>query len=525
MAPPVPPDRRPPGPPAVVETHISTLFFYRDVVLKLRRPVTYGFADFHDVERRRADCEREVELNRRLAPDVYLGTATISMDADTADALDSPAGGHPLDHAVVMRRLPEDRNLAALVRRHEPVDEELRAIARTLAAFHDRASRSPQIAAAGTATAIWQRWQATEDELARFIGPVVDRARYRELTRLARRYLDGRGPLFERRTAEGAVCDGHGDLHATDVFCMADGPRILDCLEFDDELRYGDVLADLAFLVEDLELLGAPQAATVFLDEYRHRSGRGYPQSLFHFYVGYRAHVRLLVECLRQEQGLAVGVAPDAVLEQALGHLRAAQVRLVLVGGLPGSGKSTLSAWIGARFDAEVLSTDLARRRERPPSEPPEQRYSEPARTDVYRNLLARAASLLRTGRSVIVDATWGSAEMRGQAASVARATSAELVSMRCQCPPGQRDARITARLDTGEDASEATPSVAALLGSAEDPWPTARVVDTSATVEETRRQAVASLGATRCADATGEGTGRRPGGGRPARPQAARRR
>ncbi len=162
---------------------------------------------------------------------------------------------------------------------------------------------------------------------------------------LSRRYLSGRDALFDRRIAEGKVIDGHGDLLADDIFCLTDGPRILDCVEFDDQLRYGDVLADVCFLAMDLERLGASDLGARFLAWYRELAAETYPATLAHHYIAFRAHIRAMVACLRGAQGdqAAVGEA-SRLLGIARDHLGRGQVVLVLVGGLPGTGKSTLAA-------------------------------------------------------------------------------------------------------------------------------------------------------------------------------------
>ncbi len=473
-----------------VETHMSVLFFYGEHVLKVRRPLAYGFADFSDPARRRADCDREVELNRRLSPDVYLGTATLSL------------GDEVVEHGVLMRRLPAERNLERLVRRRAPVETELVEVARALAGLHEHAARSATIDASATAEALWQRWQATEENLSRFVGSFFDGSAYRELTASARRYLEGRRELFEERIRRGAVCDGHGDLLASDIFCLADGPRILDCLEFDDELRYGDVLADAAFLAFDLERLGAPELASAFFEEYRRQSGMEQPGSLVHFYVATRAHVRLLVACLRLELGLDEDRSePGRLLGNATAHLEKAVPRMVLVGGPPGSGKTALAEWLGPHLAAEVLSTDHLRvEGEKETLGRPGDRYSEVARVAVYDSMLEHARAQLRRGRSVVLDATWQTATLRRMAAAVAKETAAEQVELRCDAPRAARRARVVERLARGGSESEATAEVAETLAAEEEPWPTATLIDTSGTVEEARRAAARALGLTRAA-------------------------
>jgi aminoglycoside phosphotransferase family enzyme/predicted kinase len=479
---------------SVVETHMSVLYFFGDRVLKVRRPVAYPFADFTRLAQRHADCEREVRLNSRLAPDVYLGTVQLSL------------GDVPIEYGVLMRRLPAERNLERLVGTGDDVGPELRSVAATLAAFHERAERSSRIDASATAAAMWQRWQSTEEAMGRFVGELVSRRRYREMCRAARRFLDGRRDLFESRIEQGFVCDGHGDIQASDVFCLPDGPRLIDCLEFDDELRFGDVLADAAFLAEDLERLGAPGLAATFMEEYRRRAGGEHPEALQHFYVAARAHVRMLVTCLRLEQGLATDrTEPDRQLSLALAHLRAALPRMILVGGPPGSGKSTLARWLGPRLGADVLSTDALRAehagRKRPGAAPQpvgEGCYTDAARAAVYDEMLTRAAHSLRMGRSVVLEATWQSAALRDRAAHVAARAAADVAELRLDSPAADRHARVTGRLELGADDSRATATVAAVLAAAEDPWPTAVLVDSSGTPEQTRRSAVRLLGTRR---------------------------
>jgi uncharacterized protein len=464
------------------ETHISALFFYRDRVLKVRKPVRYGFVDFVDLDQRRLDCEREVRLNRRLAPDVYLGTATVSV------------GGEAVEHAVVMRRLPAERNLEHLVTGGEPVDDQLRRIADTLVAFHRNAERSSQVDTSATADALWQRWLGVSDDLAPYVGSAVDARRHRELTRLASRYLAGRGPLLDERISEGAIVDGHGDLQAADVFCLDDGPRILDCLEFDDRLRHGDRLADVAFLVADLERLGATGAAERFAAAYLERSGDSPPPSLLDFYVASRAYVRVLVECLKGG-GSGHSRWGDAarLLDVAEFHLQRGAVRLVLVGGPPGSGKSTLATWLGRHLKATVLRSDEVREESGIPRGD-ERRYTTEQRDLVYERMCQRALANLTQGRSVVLDATWAARRWRVTASEVATRAVADLYEVRCECPPGLRSARIAGRRPTGAGTSEVTPSTADLLAATADPWPAAVPIDCSGPVEESGRAALVAV-------------------------------
>ncbi|KOV81801.1 hypothetical protein ADL01_10960 [Streptomyces sp. NRRL WC-3618] len=213
--------------------------FVGDRAYKVKKPVDLEFLDYTTVAARRAACEREVALNRRFAPDVYLGVGELR----------SPDTGVPKP-LVVMRRMPSARRLSRLVRGGAPVDDVLRAVARQLATRHADAPRSREVDEQGTSDALLSRWAASFAQVRAMADdglPLDGVGEVGEVERLVRRYLSGRKRLFDARIGQGRVVDGHGDLLADDIFCLDDGPRVLDCLEFDDRLRHVDGLDDAAF--------------------------------------------------------------------------------------------------------------------------------------------------------------------------------------------------------------------------------------------------------------------------------------
>lgn len=478
-------------PAAVAETHVSTLFFVGDRVYKLKKPVKMDFLDFSTVETREHACRREVELNRRLAPDVYLGVAQV-LGSD----------GRPCDSLVVMRRMPLERRLSTLVQRDEPVDECIRRVARAVATFHARAETSPAIAVAGTIDAVRANWESSFTTMEPFFGSVLDARTARRIEWLARRYLDGRGALFEQRVTDGKIRDGHGDLLADDIFCLADGPRILDCIEFDDELRYGDVLADIAFLAMDLERVGAPDLAARFLGWYREFSGENYPATLARHYVAYRAHVRAKVACLRVAQGDAAATQQAGrLLQMAHDHLDAGRVVLALIGGLPGTGKSTLATDVAGRLGWTVLRSDETRKdlagvghTTRAGGTFGEGLYDATATAGTYGALLDRAKALLARGEPVVLDASWSAQEWRSRAAALARTASADFIELRCDAPVDVARGRLSRRARTDIDASDATPAIAAQMAQRFDGWTTATTVDTSVDRESAAATAIAAV-------------------------------
>jgi predicted kinase len=276
---------------------------------------------------------------------------------------------------------------------------------------------------------------------------------------------------------------------------LQDGPRILDCLEFDERLRISDGLADAAFLAMDLERLGAPMAARRFLEDYEHASGDDPPRSLEDHYIAYRAHVRCKVSCIRARQQPGPGVEALArdLAGLALRHLQRARVRLVLVGGLPGSGKSTVAERLATERGWLHLSSDLVRKELAgvPPGTHREEAfraglYSPDSTERTYRELLTRAQQALQAGRSVLLDASFTDGRWRQQARDLAARTASDLVELHCAAPPDLADHRITVR--TGS-ASDATPAVRRQLALAADPWPEAGTVDTTRPLDTTLEQ------------------------------------
>ncbi|ETA66571.1 bifunctional aminoglycoside phosphotransferase/ATP-binding protein [Haloechinothrix halophila] len=470
----------------VRETHVAVLFLVGDRVYKLKKPVDVGFLDLRTLERRLAVCRREVALNRRFAPDVYLGLSEVT-DVD----------GSVCDHLVVMRRMPEERRLSTLVAAGEQVADVIGQLARMMAACHASAERSAEITAHGSRDAILGRWRASFDELRELDDPAVDRSVIAEVETLTEAFLAGREPLFEARMSEDRIVDGHGDLLADDIFCLDDGPRVLDCLEFDDELRWLDGLDDIAFLAMDLERLGEPALAARLLARYAEFAADSAPASLRHHYIAYRAFVRVKVACLRHAQGNAAA-ADDAKRYAAIAvdHLRKGQVRLVVVGGLPGTGKTTVAGAVADELGAVLLSSDRLRKElaGRDPNDSAMSPYGggiyDAEHTErTYDELLRRARSLLERGETVVLDASWHRQAHRDAARAVADETHSELAQLRCYAPTDVAAERMRRR--TGS-ASDADADIAAAMAAHTDRWPDAVALDTvkapSATTAEALR-------------------------------------
>ncbi|HUZ87579.1 MAG TPA: AAA family ATPase [Candidatus Baltobacterales bacterium] len=464
----------------VIETHISYVFLIGDRAYKLKKPIKTPFLDYSSREARLWACEREVELNRRLSPDVYLGVASI---------LDEH--GQPCDSLVVMRRMPSERSLSRLVRARADVADDVRKIARLMAGFHSLAPRSAAISTAAGIESVRANWEANFAEMRGSVGRVLDAAVAGRVELLVRRYLSGRTSLFTDRVEGGMARDGHGDLKADDIFCLEDGPRILDCIEFDDRFRHGDVLDDVAFLAMDLERLGSPPLARAFLSSYAEFSAESHPESLLHHYIAYRAHVRAKVACIREDQGdPSAGAEARQLLGICLQHLEEARVRLILVGGLPAAGKSTLASKLADRLGYDLVRSDEVRKElaglahDSPAAAPAgEGLYRRQLVEGAYDEMFRRARLALERGVSVILDATWRDAQMREAARLLAQATCADLVEIGCTAPRSVLQRRLARRKGRVAASSDATLEVLDWMKF--DQWPGSVDVDTSVAPSE----------------------------------------
>jgi aminoglycoside phosphotransferase family enzyme/predicted kinase len=433
------------------ETHVSWLVFTSERVYKIKKPVSFAFLDLRDRSARVEACRREVRLNSRLSPDVYLGVGLFE-DPDGAT-----------EPVVVMKRLPAAASLSALVANADPeLPKHIDVIAGRLADFHRKADRGDHIDAHCSGDALAERWKQNLAELVSVSWDRLPGDDIRLAESLALRFIAGRGPLFERRIRLGSCVDGHGDLLGADVFCLDDGPRILDCLEFSDQLRYVDVVDELASLGTDLERIGRPDLAQRLAQTYRQAAGSTWPDSLEHHYRAYRATVRAKVAGLRADSEEA-----SKLLRVATDHLMRAAVRLVVVSGRPGTGKTSVARMLSGATGWKVLRSDEIRKelagmspQVAAPAGYETGIYRERFTTKVYEAMMARAKELVTMGESVILDATFSDPAWQERVARVAEETHSDLIAIRCTAPQEVVLARIAARRSVAGDASDADEDV-----------------------------------------------------------------
>lgn len=288
----------------VIETHMSWVFLVGGDVWKLKKPVRKPYLDFSTLAARKRNCLEEIRLNRRLAPDVYLGLDPLTEDRDGRLRVAGP--GRVVDWLVHMRRLPADRMLDRLIAARAVRTSDLAALARRLVSFYR--SAAPIRISSGR----YRRRLIDEVQLDRRL--LCDPARGLPAARIERlatstlRLIDGLGPVLAERVAAGRIVDGHGDLRPEHI-CLDGEPRIIDCLEFNRLLRQVDPVDELAFLALELSRLGAPAAGRTLLAVYRRGSGDRFPRGLVRLYTGFRAllRARLAIEHTGDHRVIAGG--------------------------------------------------------------------------------------------------------------------------------------------------------------------------------------------------------------------------
>ncbi len=274
---------------SVVQTHISVVFVADKFVYKIKKPVNFGFLDFSTLEKRKYYCGQEVELNRRLSHDIYLGVLPVTFDGKAHSLKGGP--GKIVEYAVKMSRVHDDKLMKALFNKGELKKSHLVKIAKVLARFHLSAERSPEIDEYGRAENFKVNTDENFDQVEKYVGLTIRKNMFDEINRWTEDFYKSNADIFLRRIGEGRIRDCHGDLHMEHV-CFTQKLSIIDCIEFNSRFRYSDTVADIAFLLMDLEYHGGVEFSKILWDHYKKFAGEEHVDSLLKFYKVYRAFVR-----------------------------------------------------------------------------------------------------------------------------------------------------------------------------------------------------------------------------------------
>ncbi len=462
----------------LIETHISWILLTGDYAYKLKKPVRFGFVDFSTLALREHFCREELRCNRAFAPHLYLGLAAIcGRDGGGGVRLQAPlaephagGAGEVLEWAVQMRQFDPEEALDRKLARGELQDGALDEFGRDLAICH---AALPVLR--GSAREVPER----------IFGPVEDNFTEIAATGLVSGNEDlvadthalstalgnALRPKLDARITTGAVRECHGDLHLANLALIDGRVTAFDCLEFNENLRWIDVISDVAFLFMDCHFRGETALAYRFLDSYLDASGDYDGVQLLHYFAAYRSVVRAKVAALRWVQEASEDSAGRfaAHLGWARDWLRRPTGRLVLTCGLSGSGKSYLASRLLGRLPAVRLRSDVARKRLAgldvlaASGSGIDSGLYDPAQSERTCDCLADAArALLLAGENVIVDATFIARSRRDRFRALAGEVGAPCVIVCCQAPETVLRSRLQARAASGADPSEATLEVLA---------------------------------------------------------------
>ena len=482
-----------------IDTHGAMVFLAGDRAWKLKRAVHYSYLDFSTADKRRAVCEEELRLNRRTAPEIYLGVRSINRQADGTLGF---GPGTPVDWVIEMRRFAAEDLLAQMAEDGRLTPLLMRQLADRIAAFHAGAEEVRGGSGAARMRKIIEGNCASMAEHPDCLPPQDCERLYRESCV----WLDRLAPLLDERATAGFVRHCHGDLHLANI-CLWDGqPTLFDCLEFDPVLASIDVLYDIAFLIMDLWERGLRAEASLVFNRYCAMTGEAEGVAAMPLFLSVRATIRSHITALQASQAEDVDKAAHlrrearTYLKAALAVLDQPAARLVAIGGLSGTGKSTLAQAlapaIGGAPGASWLRTDVLRKRMAgvaPETSLGAEHYTPQRSAVVYDRLLDDAATLLEAGCGVIVDGVFARPEERAEMEALAQEHGAAFTGLWLQAPAHVLKQRVTQREDDASDADAAI--VEQQLGYAIGPLAGWHTLDAAGAPKDVFEQALASIG------------------------------
>jgi uncharacterized protein len=454
----------------LVETHISWVVLTGDDAYKIKKPVRLDFLDASTLDRRRQLCEEELRLNRRLAPDLYIGVETIGR---RDGALRIGAKSKIVEYAVHMRQFDRADELSALLARHAVSIEDVEDLAAFLASFHQALSATHAETSWGTYTQIHDVVLSNLATLTKANPQQSLRHSLSELNTWTQTTLAISRAEIESRRASGAVRECHGDLHARNIVRWRSRLVPFDCLEFDPAMRWIDVASEMAFLYMDLVGHDRRDLASAMLSRYLEIGGDYEGLRVLRFYAVYRALVRAKVDAL-QVAGLATGALREELLARFAGRVELARQLsvtpdpfLVIMCGVSGSGKSWLSERLVPALGAIRVRSDLERKRitgrgplDRSRFGLNEGLYAGQPTDRTYARLFKCAQAALVGGQNVIVDATFLHADQRELLIGLASKQRARFLIVSCGAAPETLRERVRTREIAAQDPSEATVAI-----------------------------------------------------------------
>lgn len=451
----------------LVETHISWVILTGDYVYKVKKPVDFGFLDFSTLEKRKFYCEEELRLNQRLAPDLYLDVIQISGSENNPVLAGK---GKALEYAVKMLQFSQDMQLDHVLARNELRQDMIDSIANLIAGFHQQIETSKSTSDYGNPEHVYQ---PIKENFIQIRNKINDKSKFEllstlsELEQWSEDTFDKMKNVFAQRKEMGFIRECHGDLHLRNLAWYKDKPLAFDCLEFNPNFRWIDVISEIAFLMMDLEDHEQPELAQRFLNQYLEITGDYQGCSVLRFYLVYRAMVRAKVDAIRAHQaGISKQEADEAnkefysYLQLALTYTKQETPFIIITRGMSASGKSTSTEPLLEKLGAIRIRSDIERKRlynikanEDSHANVEQGIYTAEATTKTYLKLLELAEVIIDAGLPVIVDATFSNFEQRKLFEELATKKQARYIILEFVAEDKTLKKRISDRTQTVSDA------------------------------------------------------------------------
>lgn len=414
----------------IIQTHISYVFLTGKFAYKIKKPVNYGFLDFSTLEKRKFYCKKELELNKRLCPDIYIEILPITK---SNDKIKLNGSGQIIEYALKMKEFSQENIMKNRIKKENINKNEIKNINNILIKFYKSTISTDEINRYGKIDNVKKNIFENFDQIKPFIGKSISKETYDYIKILTKQFFIKRKYLFDNRISSNNIHDCHGDLHTGNIVISKKAIYIFDCIEFNKRFRFCDSASDIGFLSMDLDYQNNPYISSYLIKDYIKKSNDKEILQILNFYKSYRAYVRGKVISFNLNNNINKKEC-DNYIKQAKKYfelskyytslfeieLKRNKPLLIIICGLTGTGKSTLSMKISIDYNAEIINSDIIRKKnakiniyQRQNNEINAGLYSYKNTLKTYKKVIEHARKLLINNENVVIDATFQKNEYR----------------------------------------------------------------------------------------------------------------